>query len=145
MQWTDEAVLDRFPTAPIDRDNIEYYRGLLGCRLLVNQCQECRTWHHPPLPICPKCWSDRLLPTEVSGEARVFMSTVLYLGPAQDLVDYAAGYTLVTAELIEQEGLRISAPLVHHGDTHPNIGMAVRLTWIERDGHPVPAFEPAGS
>jgi uncharacterized OB-fold protein len=144
MQWTDEVVLDHFTTAPIDGDNIEFFRGLLQSRLLVNQCQECRAWHHPPLPICPKCWSDRVIPTEVSGDARVFMSTVLYLGPAQDLVDYAGGYTLVTAELVEQEGLRISAPLVNHADTHPGIGMAIRLTWIERDGHSVPAFEPAG-
>jgi uncharacterized OB-fold protein len=71
------------------------------------------------------------------------MSTVLYLGPAENGVDYAAGYTLVTAELAEQDGLRISAPLVNHRNTHLEIGMAVRLTWIERDGHPVPALEPA--
>jgi hypothetical protein len=143
MEWTDEGVLDQFPAAPIDRDNIEFYRGLLQSRLLVNQCQACHTWHHPPLPICPHCWSDRTVPTEVSGDARIFMSTVLYLGPAEDVIDYATGYSLVTAELVEQDGLRISAPLVNHGDTGLEIGMAVRLTWIERDGHPVPAFEPA--
>jgi uncharacterized OB-fold protein len=143
MQWTDQVVLNHFTTASIDRDNIEFYRGLLESQFLVNQCQKCRTWHHPPLPICPRCWSDRIVPTEVSGDARVFMSTVLYLGPAEDVVDYTAGYTLVTAELVEQEGLRISAPLVNRGDTGLGIGMAVRLTWIERDGHPLPAFEPA--
>ena len=144
MQWTDEAVLDHFTTAPIDRDNIEFYRGLLQSRLLVNQCQQCGMWHHPPLPICPKCWSDRVVPTEVSGFGHIFMSTVLHLGPRGDVIDYAAGYTLVTAELMEQEGLRISAPLVNASNKDVAIGMAVRLTWIERDGHPLPAFEPAG-
>ena len=143
MQLTDQIVLDHFTTASIDRDNIEFYRGLLESQFLVNRCQECRTWHHPPFPICPKCWSDRIVPTEVSGNARVFMSTVQYLGPAEDVVDYTAGYTLVTAELVEQEGLRITAPLVNRGDAGLEIGMAVRLTWIERDGHPLPAFEPA--
>jgi hypothetical protein len=72
------------------------------------------------------------------------MSTVLHLGPRGDVIDYEAGYTLVTVELVEQEALRISAPLVNTGKTAAANGMAVRLTWIERDVHPLPAFEPAG-
>lgn len=141
-EWTDEAVLSRFPAAAIDRDNIEYYRGLLRSELMVNRCQACRTWHHPPRPVCPHCWSERVVPTEVSGDARIFMHTVLHLGPAAEGIDYEAGYTLVTAELVEQEGLRISAPLVNGGTTEPELGAPVRLTWVERDGHPLPAFEP---
>lgn len=145
METSDEAVLDRFPTDPIDADNIEFYRGLLRSQFLVNQCQDCREWHHPPLPFCPRCWSDRLLPTEITGDARIFTSTVLYIGPLPDELDYAGGYTLVTAELAEQDGLRVSAPLVRRREADLDIGMAVRLVWIERRGHPMPAFEPAGS
>ncbi len=41
-------VLDAFPGAPVDRDNLSWYQGLLAGELHVNRCRECETWHHPP-------------------------------------------------------------------------------------------------
>ena len=54
-----------------------------------------------------------------------------------------AGYPLLVVELEEQVGLRATATMVDCAVEDIRIGMPVALTWIERDGHPIPAFRPA--
>jgi uncharacterized OB-fold protein len=60
-------------------------------------------------------------------------------------VDYGhGGYPVAIVELVEQPDLRLSTTLVRCAKQDVRIGMRLRLTWIERDRHPVPVFEPAG-
>ena len=58
-------------------------------------------------------------------------------------VDYVKGHPLGVIELEEQEGLRVTGPIVHCTNESIRIGMPVNLIWVDRDGAPVPAFEPA--
>jgi uncharacterized OB-fold protein len=102
--------------------------GLLERRLLLNRCRSCGRWHQPPWPSCPDCWSEDVLPTEVSGRGVVHSLAVLRTGD-----------TLGVVELDEQEGLRATALLLGAGS---RIGQRVRMAWIDRGGSPVPAFEP---
>ena len=138
---TDEEVLAAFPSLPIDRDNVDHYRGLLQRRLLVNRCADCGHWIYPHRPLCPECWSWDVAPTEVSGEGEVFMFTLIH---QERDPDAALDGPVPTAaiELVEQAGLRYLAPIVHCPPDEIRLGMPVRLTWVERDGVDVPAFEP---
>jgi uncharacterized OB-fold protein len=120
---SDLEVFERYPGRPIDRDTIAFFRGLLERRLLVNRCGDCGRLHQPPGPVCPACWSDDVSPTEVSGRGTV----------------HSFSRPVVVVDL--DEGVRATATIVNCDE--PRIGMPVRLTWIERDGAPVPAFEPA--
>lgn len=140
---SDAEVLERFPSRWIDRDNVDLFRGFLDNRLLINKCAGCGKFYQPPWPICPKCWSTDVTPTEVSGRGVVFTFTILHTGWARD-VDYVAGHPVAVVELEEQAGLRITGTIVDcpHEDIH--IGMPVELTWIERSGAPIPAFRPKG-
>jgi len=139
MAMTDQEVLAKFPDVLIDQDNIEHYRGLLQRKLLINRCQECGYWVYPHRPMCSRCWSERVAPTEPSGKGTVYMYTILYQGPPG--VDYPQ---LVPAvELREHKGLRYLAPLVNCRHEDAYIGMPVELTWIERKGVPAPAWQPA--
>ena len=45
-------------------------------RLRIAQCQACRRYHHPPVPICPECRSLEVAMTPVSGRATVVGFTV---------------------------------------------------------------------
>lgn len=142
MPITDDEVLTRFPRARIDHDNKEQYRGRLEHRLLVNRCADCGHWHQSPRPICPACWSTNITPTEVSGRGVVYLLIELHQGPAAPGVDYAKPYPVATVELEEQPGLRYTSTVVNAAPGQLRVGLPVRLTWLEREGNPFPAFEP---
>jgi uncharacterized OB-fold protein len=131
----DATVLALFAGQPVDQDTIAHYRGLLQRRLLVNRCNECSEWHHPPRPLCPRCWSFDVVPTDVSGRGTVALLTFLDRGEQQRL------HPVATVDLDEQPGLRFTATI--SGPASPDtvrIGARVELTWIETDSGTVPAF-----
>jgi len=137
---TDAELVDRLPGILVDGDNKDYYRGWLQRTLVLNRCENCGRWHHPPKPVCPECWSDRLRPTPVSGRGTVHLLIWLRQGPPADGVDYATPHPVVTVELEEQPGLRFTSTVVDAAMDELEIGDSVELTWIERNGEPFPAF-----
>lgn len=143
---TDEELLDAYPGVRIDHDNAAYHRGLLEQRLLVNRCDDCSTWHHPPRSICPRCWSRSLTPTDVAGNGFVALITILRQGPPQAGVDYRDGHTLVAIELDEQPGLRIAGTVVGPPAGEITVGDRVRMIWRDVPGRtPRPDFELAST
>ncbi|CAN7194495.1 OB-fold domain-containing protein [Phenylobacterium sp. LjRoot225] len=139
---TDAEVFAAFPGVLIDRDNVEHYRGLVAGRLLINRCQACGCWIYPHRPLCPKCLSWDVRPTEVSGEGHVFMFTLIH---QERDPNGLLNRPIVAAavELAEQPGLRYLAPVVGCEVDEIRLEMPVRLTWIEQGGRMAPAFEPA--
>jgi len=134
---SDDEVFSSFASDWIDQDNIEFYRGLLEQRLLVNRCQACGSWYQPPWPTCPSCWSVDVVPTEVSGLGVVYTFTIPPTAGAA-----GTGVAIAVVQLAEQDDLRAAGPVVGCASADVEIGMPVQLTWMVRDGHPVPAFEP---
>jgi hypothetical protein len=114
-------------------------------RLLINRCGECGTWHHPPLPICPACWSTEIEPTDVAGTGTIHLAVFLHQGPPAPGVDYSTPHPVVTVELEEQPGLRYTSTVVGSPNEDVQIGRRVRLDWIDRAGVPVPVFRLEGS
>lgn len=137
---SDEELVARFPGHPLDLDNAAHYRGRLARELRINRCGSCGTWHHPPKPVCPACWSTNVAATEVSGEGTLFMTVFLHQGPPAEGVDYATPYPVVTVELDEQEGLRFTSTVVGATNDDIHIGERVELDWIDRAGAPLPVF-----
>ncbi|ABH00526.1 conserved hypothetical protein (plasmid) [Rhodococcus jostii RHA1] len=137
---SDQDILEAFPLDPIDHDNKEIYRGRLQKRLLVNRCGECKSWSQPPRGICPVCWSDAVEATEVSGRGTIYLTMLLHQGPPAPGVDYSEPHPVVTVELDEQPGLRVTTTIVGLPVDQVQIGMKVELTWIDRGGEPTPAF-----
>ncbi len=139
---TNEDVLDAWPGVRIDNDNLAYYRGLLDQVLMMNRCDDCANWHHPPRSVCPKCWSRDLTPTEVRGDGSVAMVTVLRQGSPRPGVDYTDGHALVAIELDEQAGLRIAGTVVGTAADEIAVGDRVRMVWRTIEGRePRPDFE----
>jgi uncharacterized OB-fold protein len=139
----DEAVFDAFPGVPIDRDNVEHYRGLLERKLLINRCSQCGYWIYPHRPLCPQCLSWDVVATEVSGKGRVFMFTLLH--QERDPHGHLdAPLPVAAIELAEQPGLRYLSTVVDCPPDQITPDMPVQLTWVDRDGLAWPAFTPAG-
>jgi uncharacterized OB-fold protein len=139
-----DEVFALFPDVQINRDNIAHYRGLAAGRLLINRCQACRYWIYPLRPMCPQCWSWRVLPDEVSGRGRVFMFTLVHQSrePHSRMIE-----PLVPAavELVEQAGLRYLAPVVNCAPRDVALDMPVQLTWLEQGARLRPAFVPVAA
>jgi uncharacterized protein len=144
---TDEVVVQTFRGERVDHDSVAHYRGRLDRKLLVNRCGEpgCGTWHHPPRPICPSCWSSNVVATEVSGHGTIFMAIFLYQGPPAPGVDYATPHPVVTVELDEQIGLRFTSTVIDADNSEIVIGKRVTLDWVDREGAPFPVFRLAGA
>lgn len=144
MSISDSEVFERVP-APIfiDRDNIDFWRGFLEHRLLINKCADCGNWYQPSYPVCPKCESWDVHPTEASGRGEIFTFTILHTGGSRG-VDYKAGHPVAVVELPEQAGLRVTGTIVNCAHEDIRIGMPVELTWIDRNGLDIPAWQPAG-
>ena len=137
----DAALVERFPWVQIDHDTKHIFRGWLDKQFLINRCDDCGRFHHPPKPICPACWSSNLTPTEVSGRGVIHLAMFLHQGaPAPD-VDYTKGpHPVVTIELEEQESLRFSSTIIGSPIEDIKIGLPVELDWIDRYGSPFPVF-----
>jgi uncharacterized protein len=141
---SDAELVERFAHLPVERDTAEHYRGYLRRELVLNRCADCGRWHHPMRPMCPACWSWKVVPTAVSGRGTVHLFITLRQGPAAEGVDYSnAPHPVVTVELQEQAGLRFTGTMVGSAVADIRIGMPVEVMWIERHGSPYPAFRSA--
>jgi uncharacterized OB-fold protein len=143
-ELSDAELVERFRAVPVDRDNQDFYRGWLDHELRMTRCADCGRWQHPPRPMCPACWSWNMVSTPVSGRGTVHLLMRLHQGPPLAGVDYAvAPHPVAVVELDEQVGLRITSTVVNCAPDDVAIGMPVEVAWIDRDGVPYPAFEPA--
>lgn len=144
----DVELLRRFPTASIDHDNVEFYRGLLRRQLLVDRCIDCDLLFFPPRSLCPECWGTRIAATQVSGKGTVFLATTSRpadggVQSGRQAAPSEGADVLVAVALVEQPDVRISAPLVQCTLDEVALGMEVEVTWLDHDGQPYPAFRPA--
>lgn len=141
-ELSDEEIFGALPGVLIDRDNIAHYRGLLQGKLLINQCTACGYWIYPHRSLCPRCLSWEVKPTQVSGNGKLFMFTLIH--QERDPQDRLREPIVAAAvELSEQSGLRYLARVVNCPTRQLILDMPVQLTWIDGEGHKMPAFEPA--
>jgi uncharacterized OB-fold protein len=128
-------LIEAFPRRALTVDNAAFHAAWLNHELALNRCAACATWHHPPRSMCPRCWSDDVVATPVSGRGTVHLLIGLHRGES-------APVPVVTVELVEQRGLRFTSRLLDCEYPAAAIGLAVELRWIERDGAPFPVFVP---
>jgi uncharacterized OB-fold protein len=55
------------PTPRLDAVNRAFWTGGAAGELRLNCCQDCRTFIHPPLPMCPHCLSENVTAEAVPG------------------------------------------------------------------------------
>jgi uncharacterized OB-fold protein len=135
-----ETLIARWPGWVIDHDNKDFYAGLAEQRLLIDRCRACRRWQHPPAPICPACWSRDIEPEAVQGAGTIQLWTVYrVVDPVFGGVD-KAGARMVTVELDEQPGLRVTSKFI--GPDDPTVGDRVVVRFVDHHGTPFPVFVP---
>jgi uncharacterized OB-fold protein len=120
--------------------NRHFWTGGAGGKLLFLRCRACRTYVHPPAPICPSCLARDVAPEAVSGRATVLTFTLNHQAwvPAPDHPD-----AIAIVEIEEQAGLRLMTNIVNCPPESVRIGMPVRVVFEQHEDVYVPLFEPA--
>lgn len=113
----------RTPKPIMNEDTEKFWQLLQETRKLhVQQCKNCKTYSHPPRPVCHNCRKYELEWVPTSGKGTIY-SYVIYHRPVHP--GFEVPYEVVLVEL--EEGVRIISNMV---DCEPNevyIGMPVEL------------------
>lgn len=121
----------------VEPDDEYFWAGVAEHRLLIQECADCHTLRHPPLPMCGHCHSTAWTTRESAGTGRVH-SWVRSVHPGAPTDE---GRIVVLVEL--DEGVRFVGNLVDTPLDAVANEMAVALTWREYDGVTLPQFVPA--
>lgn len=135
-------VLDAFPSAAVDLDNLGWYEGLLAGELRLAKCGDCAEFHHPHGPICPRCHSALITWEAVAGAGSIDLATLVYHGPEAAGVDYEAGHPIVSVRLDGAPHVRITASMVDFDPTQIQRGQRVDGVVQPRGGVPTLVFRP---
>jgi uncharacterized protein len=116
-----------------------FWRGGAGGELVFVRCESCRTYVHPPAPVCPKCLGRSLSPAPVSGRGTVVTFTINHQkwNPSVE-----TPYAIALVELDEQPGRRLLTNIVECLPDDVRIGMRVRATFLHKDDVYIPLFAP---
>ena len=113
-----------------------------ACRrgaLEISACSQCGHRFLPPGPCCPRCWSTRLTPREVSGRGRVFSFAVYRRTYHPGM---PAPYVVALVEL--DEGPRLISNIVECAPEEVAIDLAVQVRFEAAGDFRLPRFAPVG-
>ncbi len=136
------AMVDRTKPYPvIDEDNRAFWEGAQRHELIIKRCGDCGFYIHYPKPFCPKCWSENVQPTQVSGRGRVFSFNIVRQQLAPGI---PPPYVVALVSLEEQESVRLICNIVECPPEAVSIGMPVEVTFQDGDEElTIPQFKPA--
>jgi uncharacterized OB-fold protein len=118
-----------------------YWDGARAGKVLFQRCRECDTRFHPPMPICPTCYSSDLEWSASSGKGTVYTYTVVY-HPTHPAFQDRVPYVVAVVEL--DEGPRIVTNIKHCPVESVHGGMRVSIFFEEvSDTISLPQAEPA--
>jgi uncharacterized protein len=112
-------------------------------RLVIQRCQQCKRYHHPPQPICPDCLSVDLVYEPVSGRGTINSYTITR-DARQPAFIAIQPYVVAQIELEEQPELIMlsNLPSARHEDV--KIGLPVEVEFEEIvPGRLIPQFRLA--
>ena len=117
-----------------------YWTGAALGELRIIRCHSCQFYIHPPRPACPRCMSEDVGATAVSGNGSVYSFSVMH-NPGNPGFDHQLPYAVVVVELDEQPGLFTIANIGNVTPAQISIGMPVRVVFERVDGVVLPQFE----
>jgi len=123
-------------------DSLAFWQGGAEGRLMIQRCQRCRSWFHPPTPFCRQCESLDVGPEPVGGRGRVCTFTINHQRWTPDL---EVPFVVAIVELDEQPGLRFLSNIVGCPVDEVTIGMPVQVRFEQQEDVWIPLFEKVAS
>jgi uncharacterized OB-fold protein len=113
--------------------------GEQGC-LMIQRCTSCGLYQHPPLPICSACRTETVLPSAVSGRARIKTFTVNHQAWVPGLDEK---FVFAAVELEEQAELYVFTNILAQ-PAAVRSGLPVKVCFEHHEDVWLPMFELAG-
>lgn len=142
MTRADPAGAGLPPLPAVTPLNEHFWRGGATGRLLIQRCEACGYWLHPPSPVCRRCLSTDVSPSTVSGRGRVRTYTVNHQAWFPRL---PTPYVIAIVELDEQPGLQFLTRLVDCSPERVTSGLRVEVRFEPHGDVHLPLFAPAAS
>ena len=134
---------DTMPRPVPTMDDAGFWAACRAKQLRFQACADCTTPRHPPIPVCPKCHSTKMMWLDAPTRAEVYSFNVIHHAshPA------VAGRLPYVGALIlfpELPGVRLVSNVTDCEPASVTIGMQVEVWWDDiGDGQFVPRFRPA--
>jgi uncharacterized protein len=127
------------PLPEINADTAAFWQGGEQGILNIHRCRPCRTWFHPPSPVCPACLTTDVGPEGSSGRATVLGFTINVQPWAPDMeVPYVLGVVAVDG----CAGVQLTTRFVDVQPQDMHIGLAVQATFQQVEDVWLPLFAP---
>ena len=118
-----------------------FWKHLADGRLCLERCVSCKTFRHPPSPICPKCHSFDSEWVEPQGDATLYSFTIVR-HPVHPAVESWVPYAVGLATL--PEGVRMVGRIDVPDPSLIRIGMALKVELLKlAPDFSLPVYKPA--
>lgn len=125
-----------------DADSRPFWEGCSRGELLLQQCDACGHYRHPPNPVCPECLSTDATWTPASGRGAVYTFSVVHqaLDPA-----WAEDVPYVVAVIELAEGPHMVSNIINTAPEQVRIGLSVQVVFERAsDDVSLAKFQPLG-
>lgn len=126
------------PLPRLDAQNRPFWTGGADGELRIMRCLDCRTFIHPPRPVCRNCLSENVAPQAVAGTGIVDTFTVNYQKwhPAAEVP-----YVIARVALDGVPGVFLTTNIVGCAVDEVDIGDRVQVKFLQQDDIYLPLFE----
>jgi uncharacterized OB-fold protein len=107
-------------------DNAGFWEACGRGELRLQRCTSCRSWRHPPRPMCPDCGSLDFAWEQASGRGVVHTFTIVHR-PTLQVFEDRVPYNVVAVQL--EEGIYMVSNLVDCALADIRIGMSVEVVF----------------
>lgn len=132
----------RTPAPTITALTAPFWKAAEEGRLSIQHCEECDVHVFYPRPICPHCWSDKLVWKDASGHATLKSFSVVHK-PGHPGWLPIVPYTVGMVEL--EEGPTMLTFILRDAGDELDVGAAVHMVPTRIGGRNMPAFKQSRS
>ena len=129
---------------PVSLDTAAFWDAAKEHRLVVQFCNDCERFQHPPGPVCHRCRGANLIWRDVEGSGTVYSYTWVHKAFVPALSERLP-YAVAVIELPGAENTRFVSNVVDVTPERLQIGLPVELVWDDYAEHSVPRFRPVTS
>ena len=126
------------PIPRLDAENRAFWTGGAEGKLQIMRCQDCKTFIHPPKPVCRKCLSDNVAPEAVPGTGVVDTFTVNH---QKWMPGLEVPFVIARIKLDGAPGVYITSNVVNCAPDAVDIDDKVRVTFEHQGEIYYPLFE----
>jgi uncharacterized OB-fold protein len=106
-----------------------FWEAARARRLVVQRCQSCHYYNHPPRPFCDACLNQDLQFEQVSGRGHIYTFTIMHQRDVAGFENEAPFINLVI-ELVEQPLLLMVTNVALDERDRVRVGASVKV-WFE--------------